>query len=163
MASMAATHNQVAYLQYLQYASVTHNGGGHFNGSSGTFTCPVTGVYLFSIQLMDADVDKDISIALIKGSTKVLTVSTADSKQAIAGNKTGHGLTVQECLQNEQLRVKLVYTTGGFAVFGYVNTVFAGGLLYGSIDEKNQVNFFQFNLDFVRHNHSDANSILIQF
>ena len=154
MAGMTAAHNQVSLGNTIQYALVTYNGGGHFDGSSSTFTCPVTGVYLFSIQLMDTYGDTDIDITLYKDNEGILTTSTADSKYPTSEYETGHALTIVHCEQNEKLNVRSTFLSGtSVPYFGQWNTKFAGGLLYGSVNTNSQVHYFSQNERFQNNPH----------
>ena len=57
---------------------IEHNGGGHYNNTDGTFTCPKTGIYFFTLALYGWVNENEISYDLtssIRGPTNLYSSS----------------------------------------------------------------------------------------
>ena len=122
----------------IHFDSIIYSGGGYYNVSTRTFTCPVSGIYLFSIQAWDGLGNRFIDITLYKDDIEIITASTVDSKYGSADYETGHAVTITFCERNSRVFVRVSRMSSG-VVFCPSCTTFAGMLLYGSARAKNQV------------------------
>ena len=139
MATLSQTVMNKAKDDIIEFDSVQHNGGGYYNVTSGTFTCPVTGVYFFFIQGYATN-QNPIDITLHKDDVPIITTSTIDSEYGYGGYETGLAMTILRCKKNSKVNVK-ISLIGTFQKLGGKRTAFAGGLLYGSRNSFNQVMF----------------------
>jgi hypothetical protein len=114
------------------FDDVRHNGGGYYNQTSGEFTCPLEGVYVFSVQVGEVNT-KDVELSVYKNDANILTTTFTESKHAtISVADTGHALTICHCKNGDKVKAKVTNPATPSSIQGRPRTVFAGALLYGS-------------------------------
>ena len=132
----------------LVFANIVHNGGGHYDATTGIFKCPITGIYLFSMSVLDLNYEAgDIQVGIYKEDVQLAAASTARSSSSSANNdhESAHALSLSHCNRDEHVMVKVKYiepTSKGLYAQLRSDTFFTGTLMYGSSSSKQQVRHF---------------------
>ncbi|XP_002732902.2 uncharacterized protein LOC100372009 [Saccoglossus kowalevskii] len=108
----------------VTYDEVYTNVGEHYNGDTGIFTCPISGVYYFTMTALKQNSDTNMHVCFMRNQTK-LTCAYSES----AGYGTGTNSIILELQEGDEMWVRL---SAGNALYsashGY--STFSGYMIY---------------------------------
>ena len=117
------THS-LSRVSVIPFKNVKTNIGNHYNPSTYSFTCPVHGLYVFSVAIITKDYE--IGVGIYKNTLTNICLAYAHSSN---GDYTmGYNSAVVECNPGDTIKVK---RERGLEFLSYVGThTFSGFLLY---------------------------------
>ncbi|KAK7504176.1 hypothetical protein BaRGS_00004480 [Batillaria attramentaria] len=109
----------------LMFDSIVYNLGDGYDPSTGTFTAPLPGIYVFFISIMGSDNQPAIRVDITQESGKVLDAAWAEGQGDLYDQ--GSSLVTTHLTAGERVWVK--HDGGATALRGGVYTVFSGFLV----------------------------------
>ena len=94
--------------QTLVFNGAEHNGGNHYNTSDGTFTCPKTGTYFFTVTLCSWIKKDYMYYQLVVQGRQVARIVCGDDEDAGTHVTCGNSVIVR-CAATQQVYVKCTH------------------------------------------------------
>ncbi|KAK3587201.1 hypothetical protein CHS0354_016897 [Potamilus streckersoni] len=124
----AAIHNlQIG--QLISFDRVALNIGNGFDATTGTFTCPVAGIYFVTVSLMSY-LNNELKAELVQDGNNIAGVYTAGGSSSI--DNQGSNSVVTRCEAGQKLLVR-AFDISGSKIWGHPDyrwSTFSGFLLY---------------------------------
>ncbi|XP_065927528.1 paramyosin [Magallana gigas] len=113
----------------LVFPTVIYSEGTGYKPSTGIFTAPTAGTYVFYVSIQSA-IQKSIYLFIVlNGSTKVRVMASYNSGSSISIYQTGTNLVILHLQTGDRVWVKYSGGTGYYSDYGHVTT-FSGFKLY---------------------------------
>ncbi|XP_036424626.1 complement C1q tumor necrosis factor-related protein 2 [Colossoma macropomum] len=132
--SVAITKSYPKERMPIRFDRILMNEGGHYNASSGKFTCTIPGVYFFTYDITLAN--KHLAIGLVhNGQYKIKTFDANTGNHDVAS-----GSTVLRLLKGDQVWLQIFYSEQNGLFFDpfWTDSMFTGFLIYADLVTLNQ-------------------------
>ncbi|KAL7886241.1 hypothetical protein AOLI_G00065360 [Acnodon oligacanthus] len=132
--SVAITKSYPKERMPIRFDRILMNEGGHYNSSSGKFTCTIPGVYFFTYDITLAN--KHLAIGLVhNGQYKIKTFDANTGNNDVAS-----GSTVLRLQKGDQVWLQIFYSEQNGLFFDpfWTDSMFTGFLIYADLVTPNQ-------------------------